>query len=74
MATLTIRNVSDELVERLKSVAARHGHSMEQEVRLLLEGRYRDREEVLRRIEAQRAGLPKASADEIDRWISDGRT
>lgn len=36
MATLTIRNVPAELRERLRIRAARHGRSMEAEVRALL--------------------------------------
>jgi plasmid stability protein len=36
MATLTIRNLEPELVERLKELSRGHGRSMEAEVRLLL--------------------------------------
>ncbi len=36
MATLTIRNVDDALKERLRVRAATHGHSMEEEVRVIL--------------------------------------
>ncbi len=36
MATLVIRNVEDELHMRLKSQAALHRHSMEEEARILL--------------------------------------
>lgn len=36
MATLTIRNLDDELKARLRVNAALHGHSMEEEVRLIL--------------------------------------
>ncbi|CAG2161282.1 FitA-like ribbon-helix-helix domain-containing protein [Cupriavidus numazuensis] len=36
MATLTIRNVDDELKARLRIEAAQHGHSMEEEVREIL--------------------------------------
>jgi hypothetical protein len=36
MATLTIRNLEPELVERLKALSRDHGRSMEAEVRLLL--------------------------------------
>jgi plasmid stability protein len=36
MATLTIRNLEPELVERLKALSREHGRSMEAEVRLLL--------------------------------------
>ena len=36
MASLTIRNLDDTLKERLRVRAATHGHSMEEEVRLIL--------------------------------------
>ncbi|HVC51534.1 MAG TPA: plasmid stabilization protein [Stellaceae bacterium] len=36
MASLSIRNLDDELVSRLKRRAARHGHSAEAEVREIL--------------------------------------
>lgn len=36
MATLTIRNLDDELKARLRVHAALHGHSMEEEARLIL--------------------------------------
>jgi plasmid stability protein len=73
MATLTIRSLSEELVERLKLAAARSGRSMEQEVRQLLEQRYASRGEVLQRIEERWQRLPKATAAEIAAWIAEGR-
>lgn len=36
MASLSVRNLDDELVTRLKRRAARHGHSAEAEVREIL--------------------------------------
>jgi len=36
MASLTIRNIDDELKERLRVRAAQQGHSMEEEARLIL--------------------------------------
>lgn len=36
MATLTIRNIDDELKARLRIEAAQHGRSMEEEVRDIL--------------------------------------
>jgi antitoxin FitA len=36
MATLTIRNVDDVVKERLRVRAARHGHSMEAELRAIV--------------------------------------
>ena len=37
MATLTVRNITDEVHRALRVRAARHGHSMEAEVRGILE-------------------------------------
>ena len=36
MASITIRNLDDVLKAELRLSAARHGHSMEEEVRLIL--------------------------------------
>jgi plasmid stability protein len=36
MASLTIRNIDDALKEKLRVCAARHGHSMEEEARIIL--------------------------------------
>ena len=36
MATLTIRNIDDTIKEGLRVRAALHGHSMEEEVRVIL--------------------------------------
>ena len=38
MATLTIRNISDEALARFRVLAAEHGRSMEAEARALIEG------------------------------------
>lgn len=37
MAALTVRGLDDDVKERLRLRAARHGHSMEAEVRQILE-------------------------------------
>ncbi len=37
MATITIRNLSKETVHRIRLLAARNGHSMEEEVRRILD-------------------------------------
>ena len=39
MATITIRNVPDQLVDRIKRLAEQKGVSMEQEIRDLLQSR-----------------------------------
>ncbi len=73
MATLTIRNLPEAVVVRLKEVARRRGHSMEQEVRELLEARYASRAEVLERIRDRWEHLPEISAEEIEAWRRKGR-
>ncbi|RON37771.1 FitA-like ribbon-helix-helix domain-containing protein [Pseudomonas frederiksbergensis] len=37
MASITIRNLDDQITEQLRIAAAHHGHSMEEEARLILE-------------------------------------
>ncbi len=37
MATLTIRNLDDDVKAKLRVAAAMHGHSMEEEVRVILQ-------------------------------------
>ncbi len=74
MPTLTIRNVSQRTVRSLKALARRNGHSMEQEVRDLLETSLNERAAVLDQIEAgwqTQARRPRA--DEVNRWIVAGR-
>jgi plasmid stability protein len=73
MATLTIRNLPDDVVKRLKEVAARNKRSMEQEVRELLQERFAARVEVLRRVRERCRSLPKTTAEEVNRWIREGR-
>jgi plasmid stability protein len=71
MATLTIRNVSQRTVKSLKAQARRNGHSMEQEVRDLIETGVSERAAVLEQIEAgwaTQARRPRAG--EVDRWIA----
>ena len=73
MATLTIRNLTETMVTRIKARARRRGVSMEQEVRDLLESRYAPRDQVLARVRERWDELPPASAREIDRWREIGR-
>lgn len=74
MPTLTIRNVPPRIVRSLKSLAARHGRSMEQQVREVIEEHVAEREAVLEQIEAswdeQRR---RPTAAEVDRWLDTGR-
>jgi len=55
MAALTIRNLPDEVRDRLRVRAAKHGHSMEAEVRTILA--------------AACAEQPKTSALSLPDWI-----
>lgn len=73
MATLTIRNLSDELIQRVKTAAEHNHRSMEQEVRELLQRRYADKEQVLARLRERWEQLPSASPDEVERWREEGR-
>jgi plasmid stability protein len=74
MATLTIRNVPQRTVRSLKALARRSGHSMEQEVRDLLETSVHERVAVLEEIEGGwDAQARRPGAGEIDRWIATGR-
>lgn len=74
MATLTIRNVPQRVVRRLKTLARRRNKSMEQEVRDLLEEYASDRSSVLEQIEASwERQARRATAREIDAWITSGR-
>lgn len=68
MATLTIRNLPDDLIERLKQAAQEHQNSMEQEVRLCLERRYAPRKDVLERARARWNHLPAVTSEEIEAW------
>lgn len=73
MATVTIRNLPDEVVERIKRSAEGHGRSMEAEVRDLLTRRYRDREAILARIQQRWEKGPRVSVDRIEAWIDESR-
>jgi plasmid stability protein len=73
MATLTIRSIPDEIVERIREVAKARGSSMEQEVRELLQERYADRRAVLDRIRERWATQPSASVGEVGEWVNEAR-
>lgn len=74
MANLTVRQVPDELVERLKDAARRNGRSMEQELRALLQERFGSRAEVLARIRHRWKELPDVTQTEADEWIRQARS
>lgn len=73
MATLTIRNLSEDTVERLKVAAEASGRSMEQEVRDLLESRYGPRSEIIKRIQARWDQSPEVAAADVEGWRTTGR-
>jgi len=58
MATITIRNLPDEVRERLRIRAAQHGRSMEAEARAIL-------------TEAAITGDRQAVADNLQRWVNE---
>jgi plasmid stability protein len=66
MATITIRNLPDEVRDRMRSEAARNGRSMEEEARQYLARGYRPRltpEEARRKLDALNAGRPPLPAN-----------
>ena len=73
MPTLTIRNLPKDLVERLRETAARHGHSMKQEVRVLLQTRYMEKSELLDQIRSHWDDFKAPTAREATRWRQKGR-
>lgn len=73
MATITIRNVPDEVVDRIKRLAEQKGISMEQEVRNLLQNRYVQRDLVVQRIRQRWETLPVQSASQLQGWKEQGR-
>jgi plasmid stability protein len=74
MPTITIRNLPEDVVRKLKDSAKRHNRSMEQEVRCILTEAVPDREEAMRRIEALRQQfLRQPSAEEVQEWAREAR-
>jgi plasmid stability protein len=74
MATITVRNIPDEVIEMIKNRARRNKRSMEQEVRSILSGVVHDRERAMKRIESlwrkQKRPIPR---EEIDEWLRRAR-
>ena len=73
MATVTIRNLPDGVVQRIKQRASAKGHSMEQEIKELLENRYAEKAAVLEEIRQSWKTLPETTSGEIDAWRAEGR-
>ena len=74
MATLSVRDVPNDLMDRLKTVARNKGHSVAQEVRELLEQRYAGRDEVIADIRRSWDTLPPTSKAEVDSWLRETRS
>ncbi len=82
MATLTLKNVPDDLYKALKEAAAKNRRSLNQEAILRLEQAVpgkaeRDPEEIIARLRRFQATIPPekraATREEIDRWKREGR-
>lgn len=74
MAAITIRNIPDELVDRIKLLAEQKGVSMEQELRDLLQTRYGKRSEVISRIRRRAESLPIEQEGRVQAWKEVGRS
>ena len=70
MATITVRNIPDEVIAMIKTRARRNKRSMEQEVRTILSEVVLDRERAMKRIESlwQQQKRP-ISKEEVDAWL-----
>ena len=67
MATIIIRNLDDEVAERLKLQARLRGTSVEQEARrLITDGTKLTRKEIAAEAAAMRARLPRSSVSSVD--------
>jgi hypothetical protein len=72
MATITIRNVPHQLVDRLKGLAEQKGVSMEQEIRDVLQP-YVQRGAAIDRICRRWETLPVQTASQLQDWKEQGR-
>ncbi len=72
IAKITIRNVPDRLVDRIKRLAEQKGVSMEQEIRDLLQ-RYVQRGAAIDRIRRRWDTLPVQTASQLQDWKKQGR-
>ncbi len=73
MSTLTIRKIPESILDRLKAVASRKDHSMEQEVRELLRKKYATIPEIATRIQKRWKELPKTTSAKVKTWRQIGR-
>jgi plasmid stability protein len=73
MPSITIRNLSSDIVGSLKALAAANGRSMEQEAREILACRLTPRHRLLDEIQAKWTDSPPPSAQDVQEWINSGR-
>jgi plasmid stability protein len=73
MASITIRNLSSDIVENLKTLAASNRRSMEQEAREILAYRLTPRHKLLDEIQAKWTDFPPPSVQDVQKWIDSGR-
>lgn len=73
MATITIRNLSSDIVDRLKIRASTYGRSMEQEARDILTFRLASRDAVLDEVQALWSRMEPPSAADVQDWVQSAR-
>jgi plasmid stability protein len=79
MATLTIRNLPEDVYERLRARAAQHKRSMEAEARDIMSTAVRPSreaaDEAIRRMQEMVARLPKKQRDQftVDNFLAERR-
>jgi len=80
MASITLKNVPDDLRLKLKAQAAKHGRSLNQEILQCLRAALPDGEKLQARLQAlnalhqrQKAEGVWLSEDNLDRWKREGR-
>ena len=75
MASLTIRNLPDEIVAQIKDDASAHGRSMEAHLRVVLRERFghESKSVVLDRIRRRWSSMTPGTAEQVDAWIRETR-
>lgn len=74
MATITVRNLPDSVVQALKELAERNNRSMEQEAREIISSRVMDRGAVMQMLRDGWDSQARAvRVDEADKWARQSR-
>jgi plasmid stability protein len=74
MATITVRNIPEEVITLIKNRARCNKRSMEQEIRTILSEVVLDRERAMKRIESLWQRQKRLiSKEEIDSWLRKAR-